>query len=184
LKTIDAASSSASNPFLRPALIIFALLLAPVLALTSVTLGQDSPVQTESPAITIQMPDGSIITAHPATDEPHADYIAESLPPQSASSKSTFVPESLFEWFLFVFGLLAQATFMSRFFVQWLASERAKKSVVPNAFWWLSLAGSTMLLLYFTLRHDPIGMLGQGFGWIVYSRNLKFIYFPHHKTSD
>ncbi len=71
-----------------------------------------------------------------------------------------------------IFGFSAQAIFMSRMLVQWIASERARSSVVPVAFWWLSLIGGLMLLTYFVRRGDPVGVLGQLFGVLVYSRNL------------
>ena len=77
--------------------------------------------------------------------------------------------------FLAVFGLLAQALFMSRMLVQWIASERAKKSVIPVAFWWLSLAGAAMLLVYGVMRSDIVIILAQAFGFIVYTRNLMLI---------
>lgn len=74
------------------------------------------------------------------------------------------------------FGLAAQAVFMSRMMVQWIASERAKKSVMPVAFWWLSILGAIMLLVYGVLRQDIVIILAQGFGFIVYFRNLWLIY--------
>ncbi len=76
---------------------------------------------------------------------------------------------------LAVYGLLAQAVFMSRMLVQWIASERAKRSVVPVAFWWLSLSGAVMLLVYGVLRQDIVIILAQAFGFIVYARNLTLI---------
>ena len=78
--------------------------------------------------------------------------------------------------FWLVFGLLAQMVFMGRLLVQWLASEKAKASVMPVAFWWLSLLGSSMLVIYFIWRKEPIGILGQATGWFIYVRNLWFIY--------
>lgn len=72
-------------------------------------------------------------------------------------------------------GLLGQALFSARFLWQWIASERGKKVVVPVMFWWLSLGGASMLLAYFIWRRDPVGILGQSFGWIVYARNLSLI---------
>lgn len=74
-----------------------------------------------------------------------------------------------------IFGLVAQLTFFLRWVVQWIASERRGESHVPAAFWWLSLAGASMLLLYFIMRRDPIGILGQGFGWLIYTRNLALL---------
>ena len=80
-------------------------------------------------------------------------------------------------------GLLGQVLFTGRMVVQWLVSEKSKRSVVPPMFWWMSLAGSTMLMAYFLWRRDPIGLLGQAFGWFIYIRNLWMIYrpaAPHH----
>lgn len=77
-------------------------------------------------------------------------------------------------WILF--GFAAQAVFSARLIVQLRASEKAKSSVVPVEFWWLSLLGASMLMVYFIWRKDPVGFLGQATGWIVYIRNLWFIY--------
>jgi lipid-A-disaccharide synthase-like uncharacterized protein len=70
------------------------------------------------------------------------------------------------------FGFAAQAVFGLRFLIQWIASERARESVVPRSFWWLSLVGGVALLFYFLRRGDPVGIAGQVFGVIVYARNL------------
>ena len=59
--------------------------------------------------------------------------------------------------------------------VQWLTSEKSKRSVVPVSFWWMSLVGATMLLVYFIWRRDIVGILGQATGWIIYIRNLVLI---------
>ncbi len=75
-----------------------------------------------------------------------------------------------------LFGLMGQAVFMGRMILQWLASERAKSSVVPPAFWWMSLIGSSMLMIYFIWRVEIVGLLGQATGWLIYVRNLWFIY--------
>jgi len=77
---------------------------------------------------------------------------------------------------LALFGLAAQALFMSRMLVQWIASERARRSVVPVAFWWLSLGGAVMLLIYGVMREDIVIILAQAFGFIVYARNLWLIH--------
>lgn len=76
---------------------------------------------------------------------------------------------------LAIFGLAAQAVFMSRMMVQWVATERARRSVVPVAFWWLSILGAIMLLIYGVLREDIVIIAAQAFGFIVYARNLWFI---------
>ena len=74
------------------------------------------------------------------------------------------------------FGLVAQLAFTARFVVQWIVSEREGKSVIPLAFWYLSLFGSTGLLAYAIVRADPIFILGQSLGSIIYLRNLTLIY--------
>jgi lipid-A-disaccharide synthase-like uncharacterized protein len=73
------------------------------------------------------------------------------------------------------FGLLGQAFFSARFLVQWIASERRKQSVVPVQFWYFSVGGGLMLLAYAVYRQDPVFILGQGAGLLVYARNLYFI---------
>lgn len=74
-----------------------------------------------------------------------------------------------------VIGFLGQALFSARFFVQWLASERVKRSVIPTAFWYFSLAGGLTLLAYAIHRQDPVFIAGQGLGLVVYLRNLYLI---------
>lgn len=73
-------------------------------------------------------------------------------------------------------GLLGQVLFAGRMMVQWLASERNRRSVVPVAFWWMSLGGATLLVVYFIWRKDAVGVLGQATGWLIYIRNLTLIY--------
>lgn len=73
-------------------------------------------------------------------------------------------------------GFIAQGLFTARFLVQWIASERAGKSIVPIAFWFLSVGGGALLLLYAIARKDPVFTLGQAAGLVVYSRNLYLIY--------
>lgn len=74
-----------------------------------------------------------------------------------------------------ILGLAGQLMFSARFLVQWIASERRKKSVVPISFWFLSLFGSFLLLIYAIYRKDIVFTLGQLFGFIVYIRNLLII---------
>jgi lipid-A-disaccharide synthase-like uncharacterized protein len=73
-------------------------------------------------------------------------------------------------------GFLGQVIFFMRFLVQWIASERRGESVIPIAFWFLSLTGSLILLTYAIHIRDPVFTLGQGFGFTVYIRNLMLIY--------
>jgi len=72
-------------------------------------------------------------------------------------------------------GYAGQALFTMRFVVQWIASERAGKSVIPLAFWFFSIGGGLLLLGYALYIRDPVFILGQGFGVFVYLRNLYFI---------
>jgi lipid-A-disaccharide synthase-like uncharacterized protein len=72
-------------------------------------------------------------------------------------------------------GFVGQAMFFMRFFVQWLASERERKSVIPLAFWYFSIGGATVLLAYAIYRMDPVFILGQAGGFLVYARNLHLI---------
>lgn len=78
-------------------------------------------------------------------------------------------------WGWLAFGYTAQMLFTGRMLVQWIASEKKKSSVVPVVFWWLSLFGGLMLLVYFLRRGDPVGVVGQLFGVVVYARNLMMI---------
>ena len=75
-----------------------------------------------------------------------------------------------------LFGMFAQALFMMRFLVQWIASERARQSVVPVAFWYFSLAGGLTLLAYAIHRRDPVFIFGQALGTVIYLRNLWLIH--------
>ena len=79
-------------------------------------------------------------------------------------------------------GFFGQALFSARFVIQWLASERMRRSVVPHAFWWFSLAGGVTLLAYALWRGDPVFVLGQGLGLFVYLRNLMLIR-RHRRTA-
>ena len=74
--------------------------------------------------------------------------------------------------FWLVLGFVAQGLFTARFLVQWVVSEKQKRSTIPKAFWYFSLAGSALLLIYAIHRRDPVFILGQSFGFVVYIRNL------------
>jgi lipid-A-disaccharide synthase-like uncharacterized protein len=73
-------------------------------------------------------------------------------------------------------GWVAQALFTARFLVQWIASEKAGKSVVPLGFWFFSVAGGALLLVYALYRKDPVFIVGQGAGLFIYLRNLHLIW--------
>jgi lipid-A-disaccharide synthase-like uncharacterized protein len=77
-------------------------------------------------------------------------------------------------WWLLV-GFGGQALFMGRFVVQWLASERLRRSVIPVSFWYLSIVGALVLLVYAAHRRDPVFVAGQGLGVAIYLRNLALI---------
>jgi len=78
------------------------------------------------------------------------------------------------DWWV-ALGFLAQALFSMRFLVQWIASERAGRSVVPTAFWIFSIGGGVLLFAYSLYRKDPVFIAGQGLGLFIYLRNLYFI---------
>ncbi len=72
-------------------------------------------------------------------------------------------------------GLMAQLMFSMRFILQWIASERARRSVMPEVFWYFSVAGGILLFAYAIYRLDPVFMLGQGMGLFIYARNIQLI---------
>ena len=72
-------------------------------------------------------------------------------------------------------GFMGQALFSTRFLIQWISSEKQKKSVIPVAFWYFSLGGGVTLLSYAIFRLDPVFIVGQAGGLLVYSRNLYFV---------
>jgi lipid-A-disaccharide synthase-like uncharacterized protein len=72
-------------------------------------------------------------------------------------------------------GLAGQSLFMMRFLYQWIASERAKKSVMPEAFWYFSLGGGLIVFIYALHQQDVVFILGQGLGVFIYLRNIAFI---------
>lgn len=118
-------------------------------------------------------------------------------PVLSAEQMRQFVPPSVFErlvhsqpnpvfrvlnitgwgslvWIIIGFG--GQAAFSGRFLVQWFVSERERQSVVPEAFWWMSLVGGVGLFTYFAWRQDIVGVVGQSSGLVIYARNIRLIH--------
>jgi len=81
-----------------------------------------------------------------------------------------------------ILGFLGQALFSMRFFIQWVYSEKHKKSLIPKAFWYFSLAGGITLFSYALLRQDPVFIAGQGLGLFVYLRNLMLL--KNEKTDN
>ena len=77
-------------------------------------------------------------------------------------------------WLVIGFG--GQGMFTLRFLVQWISTERARRSVVPEAFWYFSLIGAAAMMAYGIHRADPVIMVGQLTGFVIYFRNLYFIW--------
>lgn len=75
-----------------------------------------------------------------------------------------------------ILGWVAQGVFFSRFVVQWIASEKRKESVIPLGFWWCSIVGGLLMLMYAFLIASPPIVIAQLFGLVVYFRNLTFVY--------
>jgi lipid-A-disaccharide synthase-like uncharacterized protein len=100
----------------------------------------------------------------------------------------------LSDWFYNVFvvqfdgwialGFVAQFMFTMRFVVQWLASERVGKSVIPLAFWFFSLGGGSLLLVYAIQRGDPVFISGQALGLLIYIRNLMLIFRSRNQSRN
>lgn len=72
-------------------------------------------------------------------------------------------------------GFFGQALFFMRFLIQWIASEKRGESIIPTAFWYFSIGGGLTLLAYSLWRQDPVFIMGQSLGVLIYSRNLYFI---------
>ena len=84
-----------------------------------------------------------------------------------------------------VIGFIGQTLFSLRFIVQWLSSEKIKKSIIPLAFWYFSLGGGSILFAYALHQRDPVFAVGQGSGLFIYLRNLYLVYRERrHQTAD
>ncbi|HTC96088.1 lipid-A-disaccharide synthase N-terminal domain-containing protein [Bradyrhizobium sp.] len=86
--------------------------------------------------------------------------------------------------FWLAFGLVAQLAFAARFLIQWIMSERAGKSVVPMAFWFFSVAGGTMTLIYGLVKREPVIIFGQLLSNVIYVRNIMLIWKNHARGSQ
>ena len=80
-------------------------------------------------------------------------------------------------------GLAAQLMFSMRLIVQWIVSERAQQSIVPEAFWYFSFMGGASLFAYAIYRMDPVFILGQGTGLLIYARNIDLIWQTKRDTT-
>jgi lipid-A-disaccharide synthase-like uncharacterized protein len=86
--------------------------------------------------------------------------------------------------FWLVLGFVGQFFFFMRFFVQWMASEKAKKSVMPVAFWFFSIFGGGILFAYAIYKQDPVFIVGQGAGLLIYVRNLMLIRKEYKRSQE
>jgi lipid-A-disaccharide synthase-like uncharacterized protein len=121
-----------------------------------------------APASAAEAPDAHATEATSVSEDPETKRLV--FRKHTADAFDAGVP-----WYWLAFGFLAQAMFTGRFMVQWIASERAKQSVVPVSFWILSLLGSLGLLAYFIRRGDPVAIAGQLPNSFIYIRNLMLI---------
>ena len=102
---------------------------------------------------------------------------------QAASNYLYDIFVAKFDFWL-AFGLIAQLAFAARFLVQWIASERAGKSVVPLAFWFFSIGGGLLTLIYGLVKREPVIIIGQLLPNIIYIRNIMLIRKSHAKGSE
>jgi lipid-A-disaccharide synthase-like uncharacterized protein len=86
--------------------------------------------------------------------------------------------------FWLAFGLVAQLFFTARFLVQWISSERAGKSIVPMAFWFFSMGGGLMTLVYGIVKREPVIIVGQALATIIYIRNIMLIVKSRGSASE
>lgn len=84
--------------------------------------------------------------------------------------------------FWIILGFIGQSMFTARFIVQWIASEKRGESIVPVHFWFLSIFGSSIVLVYAIYRRDPVFIAAYGFGNFIYFRNLILIYKKRYKN--
>jgi len=135
----------------------------------------------------VPSPDGSIVYRYRFLDwdeEGNTQLSADEFQATLAQNGTSTSRNRLLRFFnVSEFGMLAwvglglggQAVFAGRMVVQWLVSERKKRSVVPPLFWYMSLAGGLMLNIYFIWRHDVVGVLGQSTGLVIYLRNITLL---------
>ena len=88
------------------------------------------------------------------------------------------------EWIWLAVGFGGQALFSMRFLVQWVSSERERRSMIPLSFWYFSVAGGATLLLYALHRADPVFIVGQATGLVIYARNLRLIELERRRVGE
>lgn len=81
-----------------------------------------------------------------------------------------------------IVGLVGQILFFMRFIIQWIATERAKRTVIPTSFWYFSILGALVLLVYSSVRKDPVFVAGYLLAMVIYLRNLRFALRPDSTT--
>lgn len=96
-------------------------------------------------------------------------------------SGDTFLGMEMKYWV--VIGFIGQITFGARFIIQWICSEYRKESHIPVVFWYLSIVGGMILLMYAISRKDPVFIMGQSMGVVIYARNLRLIYKQNKRES-
>jgi lipid-A-disaccharide synthase-like uncharacterized protein len=111
-------------------------------------------------------------------------YLTALLPGATCAKTTSDIMTITSEKLWIAFGLAGQIIFGMRFVIQWIASERRKESYIPMFFWYLSLAGASILLTYAIHRRDPVFILGQTTGFIVYVRNIMLIYKKRWAKQD
>jgi len=137
------------------------------------------PAAPDSPTYRFLFRDGS------STAVMSAEELARVLPPEVFNRVVAEESNSLYRllnitnrgslaWIMI--GLAGQVVFSCRFLVQWLVSEKQRKSTIPPVFWWLSLGGGICLFAYFAWRQDIVGVLGQSSGLVIYSRNIRLLH--------
>jgi lipid-A-disaccharide synthase-like uncharacterized protein len=124
--------------------------------------------------------------ADPAPPADSADNGAALMLIQFGTDLGHYLREVFVDKFDFwlLFGLLAQLLFAARFLVQWISSERAGKSVIPFAFWMLSIGGGLMTLLYGLVKREPVIIFGQGLATIIYVRNVVLIFRERRQHTE
>ncbi len=94
------------------------------------------------------------------------------------------LPDSRVGWAWLALGLCGNACFFTRFLVQWLYSEMHRESRIPVIFWWQSIAGTLILLVYFLHRKDPVGILGYVVNIVPYTRNVVLVYRKRRREAE
>lgn len=178
--------------FLAPPLLALLLLIAPAAGQAQAQIDATSEdvkalnLQSRVGDLELVHEDGELRVQHNGHTLSAAQYLAmiEVQQGRRDAGGPLFALFNITTWFgvLWVaLGLLGQVLFTGRMVVQWIASEKEKRSVVPAVFWYMSLAGATMLMVYFIWRKDIVGVLGQSAGWGIYARNV-FLIRKHRDT--